>query len=719
MPRHATQEILLAIRDFSKGIVGGISERGISKIDFLAAADNLYGRPVRGMRVRPGSRDLSTAILSDQPHSLMGFYSGGGNKLFVGAAAKIFEVQTAAYPLQTLPGGHPASSDIFLHTNLNGLLVATQRGGALTPLTYDGTSWKELKLPRPVAPADNIGFAADSAIIAPALGVDAGDHYYRIRWRFANGSSLSGPVSAKHTVVAPNQTVNINAGLAGSARSDYIGWTLERTKANGTVNGPFWFVKDGTGAAATDDTADASLGYAADEGLHGEPVHFDGITAFAGRLWGWAGSLLYASQAIGDLEATGIANWDFDLIFPVAKDDGDTIQSCIVVQKELLILKRHSVHVMGGVDPDSFILESIVYADPARGSEAGCGGPRASCVIGGVAYFWGESGGLFTYARGSVKPAAWVEMGRYLDELNAPEIDKLLLINHQGNYILAWYPRAQDTVAKHQIVLDARLSRWYHWTGWTARDAIELKTGLLSTVGGLAFCDPSNRAFFQAISNGASITGPGVPGATTVSGAVLAGATSLTMSANATATAQDQTLTIAGVATPHCNTTNGSPTVTISEYHCWSAFEGFRDEKAQGGSVGIPPATMWESPWLDNGMPDDFKSLDRVSYSCEGDLASVTIAITVDPPGANTALTLATTGAGANWSPDSGSGTNDLEWDTGDWAPDSPTTVAGGIRAGTIGRRFKLNVSASPNGDYRPSGIELVAVLLPDKEYNV
>lgn len=301
-PRHATQEITLSVRDFSGGIRGGISERGLSRINWLAAADNYYGRPYRALRVRPGSRDLSTAILSDEPHSLMGFYSSGGNKLFVGAAAKIFEVTSSAYTLQTLPASHPALSDIFTHTNLDGMLVATQRGGSLTPLMYDG-AWKELKLPKPT---DAIGFAADSGVTPPVVGVDVGDHYYRIRWRFAKGSSLVGPVSAKRTIAAPNRTVNINAGLTASARSDYVGWTLERTKVNGTINGPFWFVKDGTGTTAIDDTPDASLGYMADEGLHGEPLHFDGITSFAGRLWGWAGSILYASQAaFGDLEATG------------------------------------------------------------------------------------------------------------------------------------------------------------------------------------------------------------------------------------------------------------------------------------------------------------------------------------------------------------------------------------------------------------------------------
>jgi hypothetical protein len=715
-PRLATQEISLPIRDFSGGIQGGISERGIRNPNWLAAADNYYGRPYRMMRVRPGTRDLSTAILSDPPHSLMGFYSGGGNKLFVAAANKIFEVTSTAYTLQTLPASHPASSDIFGHTNLDGVLVATQRTGALTPLMYDG-EWKELKLPEPT---DAIGFAADTAIVAPALGVDVGDHYYRIRWRFAKGSSLAGPVSAKHTVAAPNQTVNINAGLTASGRSDYIGWTLERTKVNGTAAGPFWFVKDGTGTTTSDDTADASLGYMADEGIHGEPPHVDGITGFTGRLWGWAGSSLYASQAAGgDLEATGIANFDADLVFPVAKDDGDTIQVGLVVLDELLILKRRSVHVMSGVDPESYVLTSVVYADPARGSEAGCAGPRAACVIGGVAYFWGESGGLFSYSRGQVKPVGWSEMGRYLDEVNPAALDNLLLINHQGNYMLAWYPKGTSTIAQDQVVKDARFKpdQWWHWKGWAARDAIELKSGILGAAS-LAFCDPANRAAFQFISNGATISGPGVPGGTTVTGAVIAGSTTLTMSANASATAQNVTLTIAGVDTPRCNTVSGSPTVTISEYHCWSAFESFKDEKTSNGAGGKSVPVLFESPWLDYGLPDDWKDLDRVSLSSEGDLAAVNISIQTDPPGGNSSVSLIASGSGADWAPDSGSGTNDLEWDVGDWAAEGPTTGVSGVPAGTLGRRFKIVGTASVSGDHRPSGIEMVATLLPDREYS-
>src|SRR5207245_4422803 len=139
---------------------------------------------------------------------------------FVTAANTIHDVTPTGYPIQSLPASHLANSDILTHCNLNGILVATQRGGALTPLSYDGV-WKELKLPKPgSAPA----FAADSA----GGSVDAGTHYYRYRWRHANGSSLVSPVSAARVVANPNFTVNLLGLAPGSPRSAYIGFTVER-----------------------------------------------------------------------------------------------------------------------------------------------------------------------------------------------------------------------------------------------------------------------------------------------------------------------------------------------------------------------------------------------------------------------------------------------------------------------------------------------------------
>jgi len=697
----------LGMSDFSGAIVGGVSERKL-RPTWLHRADNLLGRPHRACRIRPGTRDISTDILSDQPHSLMGYYAAGGNKLFVGAAALIFEAQAAAYPVQTLPSGHPAGSDIWTHTNLDGVLIVAQRGGAKVPLFYDG-GWKELLLPKPgSAPtfnADSVGGA-----------VDVGDHYYRVRWRYAKGSSLTSPVSAKRTVAAPNQTVNLTGLDPGVPRADYLGWTLERSKVNGDATGPFWWVADGTGNTYADARADASLGYRADEGVHGEPPHFDGVCAFTGRLFGWSGSGLYASNAIGDLEATGIANYDADNLFQIAKDDGDTIQVCLVVGEQLLILKKRSVHVLSGVDPDSYTLTSVVYADPSRGSEAGCAGPRAATVIGGSAYFWGD-GGLFKFDGRTVSPFAWEQIGHYIDTLNTAQLDQLTMVNHAGDYWLGWYPIGSDSYAKEMLVYDARFRQMWHFTGWRARDVIELRGGLFNNAS-MVFCDPLNRASFGAIAGGASITGAGVPGATIIQFVVAAGDTSLSMSNPATATAKNVTLTIAGAATAHCNTINGSPVVTISEYHCWAGFDSFKDEKTASGAGGNPVSFLLETPFLDGGSPDAWKAADRLAVYAEGDVIGASAVLTPDPADAAVTLQLLLAGSGNDWAADVGSNPNDLEWDVGDWAADGPVTVVAGVPFGTLGRRFRLNLAAQVAADLTLTAFDLDCLLLPDREYD-
>jgi hypothetical protein len=71
---------------------------------------------------------------------------------------------------------------------------------------------------------------------------------------------------------------------------------------------------------------------------------------------------------------------------------------------------------------------------------------------------------------------------------------------------------------------------------------------------------------FPAISNGATVSGTGIPGGTTVSGAVSAGAKQLTLSANATASGYS-TLTIGGTAFSNCLITAGSPTVYYGQFN--------------------------------------------------------------------------------------------------------------------------------------------------------
>ena len=726
MPRHATQEILLEMREFSRGIMGGVSERGIARPNWLAAADNLYGRPYRAMSVRPGSRDATQSWLTREPHSLMAFYSVAVNRLFVGNGPGIDEAQASGYAPQTLPAGNLASSDILSHTNLNGLLIVTQRGGNKVPLEYDGTSWKELALPTPaVTPT----FGADTNV-AGAI-VDVGTHFYRVRHRYNNGSTVAGTPTAAHVVGAPNQQVNITGGLnPASPRDDYVGWTLERTKVNGSVIGPWWFLADGSTATYADKSADADLGYIADDGFHIAPPHFDGLAAFTGRLWGWAGSGLHASQVIGDVEATGISNFDPDLLYQIAKDDGDSIQTCLVVLDELLILKKRSVHIISGIDPESYVLTSVVYADPERGSEAGCAGPRSACVIGGKAYFWGDSG-LFSYSRGTVRPEAWREMGHYIDEVNRAALDKLLLMNHQGDYMLAWYPRSSSPVAQDQLVLDARFGQWWHWNGWRASAAIALKGGLFDNAG-LVIADPTDHGAFPTIVDGTEITDDyvvvggmlipvtnAIPPGTVVVGDVVAGATTLVMSNLATATVSDGSFIFGGRRLGPCSTTLGSSVMTLSpNYHLWVLFDSFLDEKTSTGQYGLPVSVMLETPWLDGGMPEDWKDVDRVSFDVEADQLPITISIATDPPGGDAALVATTDPVGADWAADSATSLDDLEWDVGDWAANSPTGVVSGVPSGTVGKRHKITISANADADFRPSGLAAPCVLLPDRDYD-
>jgi len=486
-------EFVSTVDDLSGGIVGSISERRV-RTRHLKRANNMIGRPYRAASVRTGSRDISSAVLGVEPHSLMKFY-GTSPKLFVAGGAAIHEVQSADYPVQTLPFT-PSSSEIWTHENLNGVLWATQRFGVQLPLFYDGTAWREMKLPKPAAAPT---FVADSG----GGSVDAGTHYYRVRWRYNNGSSLVGPVSAGRTVVGPNNTVNINANLVpGAPRGDYIGWTLERTKVGGSAVGPFYFVADGTAGAYADTAADADLFYIADEGLHGEPPHLDGMVGSGERLIGWAGSILYLSQAVGDAEATGLCNWDAELAVPVAKDDGDSIQSVLVVGDRLLILKKRSAHVLDGTDPESFVLTPIGSGAAEQGGEMGCVGPRAATAVGNTAYFFGD-GGLFRFAGGRARPFGWVEIGHYKDEMNKALLDKIVLVNYFGDYLLIAYPVGAQTSNSEIIVYDLRFDNWWHWTNWRIVDAVVQKDGGFGDAT-LVFCDPKATEDVPAVGTQAS-----------------------------------------------------------------------------------------------------------------------------------------------------------------------------------------------------------------------
>lgn len=505
-----TRQYISEMQDFRRGTISGVQDRKRGKPTWVRRSRNLIGRPHGSLSTRPGCRDLSSAALSDAPHSLLKFSHASAPELFVGAGDSIYEVTASAYTLQTIPGT-PTTAD-WSHENINGALVATQLGGSNLPIMYDGASWKELKLPSPGATM-TLGQSTDGAPTYGGLTLTA-TYFYRLRWIFDNGSSLaSTPQSI--TLTGTNNQVDISTiPNAGGGRDDLIGWRLERTEANATVNGPYYFVADGSGTTYADDFSDSNIGYRADNGIHGDPVHFDGVTKFANRLIGWSGSTLYISQEPGDLEGTGICNFDPELVRLVDKDDGDIIKLCIPVGDELLILKRRSVHRMLGNDPTSFQVLAVLASTAARGAEAGVVGHRAAATIGGACYFWGE-GGLFKYASGSVKPVGWVEVGDEMEAANPAEADKRVLVNQVGDYLVAFYARNPSDANDHAIVYDARFDQWWVFDGWRARDAIVQRD---DSFGGatLIFCDEevsegtvdaSGRPFFLTWGDEPSVGG--------------------------------------------------------------------------------------------------------------------------------------------------------------------------------------------------------------------
>lgn len=462
------------LQDLSDGVIAAITSRKRQRPKHARKALNMYGRGRLGAaRIRPGTRDISTATLASQPHSLIKFYSPAAQAVFVGAGTKLFRAEATAYPEQTglpvtLAGGW------LSHDNLNNSVVVTERGGAAKPFFYDGNSWKALTLPSPAATLTlTPGTTGTGGMTASAV------YFYRLRWLFKNGGSKS---STPQTVTlgALNDSVALST-IPLSARDDFLSWRLERTEAGATADGPYYFDADGTIATYTDELSDASLDYQADEGRNGEPPHMDGVIAFGNRIIGWAGSALYCSASPGEYDATGIANFDADLTLFASRDDGDDIQLCVKSGEELVIFKEHSVHRLIGTGPDNWQLLRV------DGAETGAIGPRcAAAMAGGVIYL--SRSGFYLYRGGLAIPFGSNEVGEYLEQANVTVLQNAVLVNNLGDFILAFYPSANSTINDQCLVYDLRLGQWWPWDGWYVADALAQRDGAFENAS-LIFAD--------------------------------------------------------------------------------------------------------------------------------------------------------------------------------------------------------------------------------------
>ncbi len=481
MPRIArpSRSVLLAKprMDCSRGLVTGISEAGID-VRHYRRVDNAIWKPLRALSVRNGYRDVNGALLPAMGHSLMRYYSAAGNKTFVGNGTSIHQIGVSSYTLQTLAGITLAGR--WLHeTNINKILVVTEEGGGQVPFFYDGTTWLTSALPAPpAAPTFNADTNTGGVVDAGAPG-----HKYRLRWRFKNGVSIAGPETALHVTTAPNLTVNLVIP-AGSARADYLGWTLERTKLTSQT---LWYdVVDGTAASYADVASDASLTtqIPAEPGPFGAAPHPEGVLSYRGRLVGWSGTNLYISQPVGGDDATGILNFHPQQRYPVGEDDGDSIVTCLIQPgiERIVILKSGSVWTLEGFDPASFTIVK-------RYAGAGCVSTRGATTAGNLVLFYHGDGKLFAMSGNAVYQAGDVEVGEYLGEADTEREDEAIFVSESEFSMLA-YAASPDTYNRDVLAWTPNTRLWTHWRDMRISAALVPSRRDDFGRARLLFCDP-------------------------------------------------------------------------------------------------------------------------------------------------------------------------------------------------------------------------------------
>jgi hypothetical protein len=454
----------IPLYDLSGGIVGNISEADVrrGRPRWLKRSDNMLSEPPRALTLRSGSRALSTALMTSVGHSIGKIRTSAGvQKLFVGRGTGIVLATTTAYTAQTLPASLGGSELRF--EQLNDVLWVAEHGGTNKPFGFiDGLGWVAIESPV-VTPAPDVAVGA-------AGNVNAGVHFYRVRNRFVNGASLAIALSPSSVNPGVASTINIGAvtplPTAGpGGRTDWLGWTIERTKANDPkgASGVWYQVAFGTTATYADNTADSLLWDAVTEGWYTGPQVFNGIVPHRQRMFGWKGHLLYPSWEIAANASLGIFNFDPLNALRVGSDDGDSIVAATPRAGQLVLAKSRSVHVLDGSDLFTFEVVDV----PETG---GAAGPRCLCTVGGDKVFIYNDDGLFIMRRNALEPFGWEQIGHYLADIIDVRRSKVVLRAIGTRYLFMGYSSGLSSFNNEALLYDFRTRTWAHFNKFNADD---------------------------------------------------------------------------------------------------------------------------------------------------------------------------------------------------------------------------------------------------------
>jgi len=450
--------------DLSGGIIGNLSEAAVGRVKFLKHGNNTVFEPPRSVSSRPGSRALSSATLSSAGHSLGKLRpTTGTRRLFVGRGTGISLAAAGSYTNQTMPGSAVFGGAQLRFEQLNDVLWVTEHGGINKPFGYiEGIGWIPIDSPI-VAPTPNFTVGA-------AGNVDVGKHYYRVRQRFVNGASLATTPVLVNPGVASKVDIGTVTALPTTGpggRTDWLGWTIERTKANDPKDaaGTYYQVAFGTTATYQDNTADALLWDAVTDGWYTGPQVFSGVIAFRQRMFGWIGSLLYPSWEIAAAAQLGIFNFDPINALRVGADDGDVIQTATDRAGQLIIFKSRSIHVLDGTDLSTFDIIDV----PSTG---GAAGPRCACTVGGENVIFYNDDGLFRVKRNGCEPFGWEQVGHYLSDILDSRRDKVVLRAIGTRYLIVNYSAGNSSFNNEALLYDFRTRTWDHYTNFNAEDLL-------------------------------------------------------------------------------------------------------------------------------------------------------------------------------------------------------------------------------------------------------
>lgn len=455
-----TREFELPVYDLSAGLISAISDVRVAQERYLKACDNIMFVPDRGWSSRPGSRDSCSATLASPPHSLGKYLpTTGSRRLFVGASTGIYEDTGSAYTAQTLPAIFASKPLTF--EQYNDALFVAEHLGANRPYMYIGeaATWRRANLEAPAGATITLGVGAGA--------VDDGVHHYRLRNRYRNGGSTAQYLGSI-TAAAPNSRgVLALAPTAGpGGRTDWLGWTLERTKANDPLgaSGRYFEVAQGTSAGYNDDATDVTLWDLRIEGWYTAPVVANGLIYHAGSMWVWAGSTLYPSWVVGDAASLGICNYDPLNAIVVGNDDGDIILAAVRQKSRLLVFKSRSYHSIEGQTLGQFYPTELA-------DNVGVVGPRALAAFGDRIFWMGDEG-LYTLRGDRPVPFGWDQVGAYTDAIERGNIDKVVVRVVRNRYLLVWYPTNGSATPNEGLIHDFVNGTWTHHTGMSASDIL-------------------------------------------------------------------------------------------------------------------------------------------------------------------------------------------------------------------------------------------------------